>query len=49
MLHREEDGLERLVIPPVLLDRKIPAYAVYELETHMKYMISKYGLVIRKK
>jgi hypothetical protein len=42
--HRDEEGLERLVIPPALLSGKIPANAVFELETHMEYIINKYGL-----
>lgn len=41
---RDEPGKERVKIPEVLLDSKIPADAVYELETHMSYIISKYGL-----
>lgn len=48
-LHRVEDGLERLVIPEVLLNGKIPANAVFELDTHMEYIIGKYGLSKRKK
>lgn len=43
-LHREEDGVSKLVIPPVLLSGKLPDNAVYELETHMEYIINKYGL-----
>lgn len=43
-LHRVEEGLERLRIPSVLLSGKIPANAVFELETHMDYIINKYGL-----
>jgi RNA-directed DNA polymerase len=42
--HRDEDGMERLVIPQALLDSKLPANAVFELETHMEYIINKYGL-----
>jgi group II intron reverse transcriptase/maturase len=42
--HRDEDGMERLVIPQALLDGKLPANAVFELETHMEYIINKYGL-----
>jgi hypothetical protein len=42
--HRNEDGMERLVIPQALLDGKLPANAVFELETHMEYIINKYGL-----
>lgn len=48
-LHREDEGMERLVIPPVLLDGKIPANAVFELETHMEYVINKYGLIKKRK
>jgi hypothetical protein len=40
--HRDEEGLERLVIPPALLSGKIPANAVFELETHMEYIINEY-------
>lgn len=48
-LHREEDGVSRLVIPSVLLNGKLPDNAVYELETHMEYVINKYGLEKRKR
>jgi uncharacterized Zn finger protein len=30
------------VIPPALLNGKIPANAVFELETHMEYIINEY-------
>jgi hypothetical protein len=47
--HRDEEGLQRLVIPPALLSGKIPANAVFELETHMEYIINKYGLGIERR
>lgn len=47
-LHREEDGVSKLVIPKVLTIGRIPDNAVYELETHMEYIINKYGLNKRK-
>lgn len=47
-LHREEDGVSKLVIPKVLTTGRIPDNAVYELETHMEYVINKYGLNKRK-
>lgn len=43
-LKREEDGVSKLNIPPVLLRGKLPDNAVFELETHMAYIIDKYGL-----
>ena len=43
-LKREMDGVARLVIPKQLTDKKIPIDAKYELETHMEYIIKKYGL-----
>lgn len=45
---REEGGVSKLVIPKVLTSGKIPDNAVYELETHMEYIINKYGLNRRK-
>lgn len=47
-LHRDEEGMEHLIVPDVLLREKIPANAVFELETHMNYIIEKYGLSKRK-
>ena len=41
---REEVGVSKLIIPKVLTSTKLPDNAVYELETHMEYIISKYGL-----
>ena len=46
--HREEDGVSKLIIPKVLTTGKLPDNAVYELETHMEYIINKYGLNKRK-
>lgn len=43
-LHRDEDGMAKLDIPRALTDGKIPENAKYELETHMAYIIKKYGL-----
>jgi len=43
-LRREEDGVSKLVIPKVLTSGRLPDNAVYELETHMEYIINKYGL-----
>lgn len=43
-LHRDESGVSKLVIPDVLTSGKLPDNAVYELETHMAYVIKKYGL-----
>lgn len=43
-LHRVDDGMSKLVIPKVLTDGKIPDNARFELETHMEYIIKKYGL-----
>lgn len=42
--HRDEDGYAKLVIPDVLMRGKIPDNAKFELETHMEYIIKKYGL-----
>ena len=42
--HRDEDGYAKLVIPDVLIHGKIPDNAKFELETHMEYIIKKYGL-----
>jgi hypothetical protein len=41
---RDEEGMTKLVIPPVLTSGKLPDNAVYELERHMDYIIAKYGL-----
>lgn len=43
-LHRDEDGMAKPDIPRALTDGKIPENAKYELETHMSYIIKKYGL-----
>lgn len=43
-LRRDDDGMSKLVIPKVLTDGKIPDNARFELETHMEYIIKKYGL-----
>lgn len=43
-LHRDESGVSKLVIPKVLTSGKLQNNAVYELETHMDYIIKKYGL-----
>ncbi|MBM6926958.1 hypothetical protein [Pseudoflavonifractor phocaeensis] len=43
-LRRDEDGMAKLDIPRVLTEGKIPENAKYELETHMAYIIKKYGL-----
>lgn len=48
-LHRNEDGVSKLNIPQVLVNGRIPDNAVYELETHMEYVIEKYGLNKRAK
>ena len=47
-LHRQH-GMSKLKIPEVLLDGTLPDNAVYELETHMAYVIEKYGLRKGKK
>ena len=47
-LHREEEGVSKLIIPKVLTSSRLPDNAVYELETHMEYIINKYGLNRRK-
>lgn len=44
-LRRNDDGVSNLVIPSVLLHGKLPDNAVFELETHMDYVIKKYGLM----
>lgn len=44
-LHRDEEGYSKLVVPVVLTQGKIPDNARFELETHMEYVIKKYGLV----
>ena len=36
--------MSKLKIPEALLDGALPDNAVYELETHMAYVIEKYGL-----
>lgn len=46
--HRDEEGLSKLEVPKVLTQGKIPDNAKYELETHMQYVISKYGLMKEK-
>ena len=43
-LRRNEDRMAKLEIPRVLTEGKIPDNAKYELETHMAYIIKKYGL-----
>ena len=43
-LRRKEDGVSKLIIPKVLTSSRLPDNAVYELETHMEYIINKYGL-----
>lgn len=43
-LRRKEEGVSRLVVPEVLTQGKLPDNAIYELETHMEYIINKYGL-----
>ena len=47
-LRREEDGVSKLIIPKVLTSGKLPDNAVHELETHMEYIINKYGLIGKK-
>ena len=47
-LHRNQGGVSKLVIPEVLLSGKLPDNAIYELETHMDYIIKKYGLAKSK-
>ena len=47
-LRREEEGMSRLIIPDVLTQGKLPDNADYELETHMEYIINKYGLLKKK-
>ena len=42
-LHRQH-GASKLVIPKELTDGPLPENAVYELETHMEYVIRKHGL-----
>ena len=43
-LRRKEEGIARLQVPRALLEKKIPENAIFELETHMDYIIKKYGL-----
>lgn len=43
-LVRDEVGVSKLRIPKALTDKKIPDNAIYELEHHMAYIISKYKL-----
>ena len=42
--HRASETRTHLVIPEVLTKGKLPDNAVFELETHMAYIIKKYGL-----
>lgn len=42
-LHRQH-GASQLTIPKELTDGPLPDNAIYELETHMEYIIQKYGL-----
>lgn len=42
-LHRQH-GTSKLTIPKEFTDGPLPENAVYELETHMQYIIKKYGL-----
>ena len=42
-LHRQH-GASKLTIPKELTDGPLPENAVYELETHMQYIIQKYSL-----
>lgn len=42
-LHRQY-GTSKLTIPKELTDGPLPENGVYELETHMQYIIKKYGL-----
>ena len=44
-LHRDEEGYSKPEIPSVLTQGKIPDNARFELETHMEYIINKYGLI----
>jgi len=44
-LRRDEEGYSKLEIPSVLTQGKIPDNARFELETHMAYIINKYGLI----
>ena len=39
------EDAEHVVIPPEILDRKIPAKAKYEIEHFLESIIKKYGLV----
>lgn len=48
-VHREEEGVSKLVVPKVLIEGKLPDNAVFELETHMEYIINKYGLMKKGK
>lgn len=43
-LKRNEEGKGHFKIPEALLNSRIPLDAVFELETHMDYIINKYGL-----
>lgn len=43
-LHRDDEGMAKLVIPKALTGGKIPENAKFELETHMAYIVKKYGL-----
>ena len=43
-LSRDMEGYSKLEIPTVLTAGKIPDNAKFELETHMEYVIQKYGI-----
>lgn len=43
-LYRAEDDVGSLEIPSVLLNKKIPVNAIWEIENHFSYIIKKYGL-----
>lgn len=42
-LHWNKSSVSKLVIPDVLLSDNLSYNAVYELETHIDYVIKKYG------
>ena len=42
--HREGDGVSKLHIPDAITKGKLPDDAIYEIDTFMEYIISKYGL-----
>ncbi len=48
-LRRQDEGVSKLIIPEILTSGKIPDNAVFELETHMEYIIAKYGLTKGRK